>query len=458
MVSRALKEPASGVPTYGELLTLTRQRAEQACVNGSGPFASAQEAADAVAGFERYLAVIGRHLRFVAAPGLSPDVSPVDNRVTTSPVLPQLVRRMNDLRLAAPTDSAWSRATESLATAHDLLSTHLGPDGRKRTPDIEVLADPPLRQGTIDEVLSLLDAPLAVRDRLLAASTGALRNTEQAASARATASHVRQSTDAIRQLATTYRSSTPVPDHDLTRVTSLTPALVVSAATSPRFIDALHALRVLRLLSFRQSAGDMNSSPGCLHDLARLARTTLADADQWLPHPQTPIARIQLASTLDQTDVARQAWEDAAAALGQHVRGLTRAPRLYADAIHVVQHAHAHDGVRRAVLAALPRLGREAGLATTHLASRDSLVVATRRIGRTGPTWRLLSPAESDALAAHFIDSGHATQTAYLSVDRLERQLRGEGAAPAVARTNSARSCRWHGAGGPGDRDPSRPA
>jgi hypothetical protein len=62
----------AGVPTYGELIRLARDRAHEAGMTGSGPFATADEAAGAVAGFERYLAVFGRHLRLIASPGLAP--------------------------------------------------------------------------------------------------------------------------------------------------------------------------------------------------------------------------------------------------------------------------------------------------------------------------------------------------------------------------------------------------
>lgn len=72
MTSASAMADACGAPTYGETIGLAQHRAHEASVTGSGPFPSADEAAGSVAGFERYLAVIGRHLRLIAAPGLTP--------------------------------------------------------------------------------------------------------------------------------------------------------------------------------------------------------------------------------------------------------------------------------------------------------------------------------------------------------------------------------------------------
>ncbi len=172
MVSRALMSPATvvtaGAPTYGELVRLARDRAREAGVAASGPFASAGEAAGAVAGFERYLAVIGQHLRLIAAPGLAPTTGHAD----ALPTLQQLIQRMSSLRLTPVFATPWGHAADTLATAHDLLATHLGPYGEQRTPEIEVLADPDQRQATTRMVLELLDDPLTVRDELLKASGG----------------------------------------------------------------------------------------------------------------------------------------------------------------------------------------------------------------------------------------------------------------------------------------------
>jgi hypothetical protein len=164
---------AFGAPTYGELIGLTRHRAHEASVTGSGPFPSADEATGAVAGFERYLAVIGQHLRLIAAPGLTP----TPGHLESLPVLQQLIQRMSHVQLAPSCGSAWGRAADTLATAHDLLATRLGPFGERRTPEVEVLADPHHRQATARMVLELLDEPLAVRDDLVRALTVAWPST-----------------------------------------------------------------------------------------------------------------------------------------------------------------------------------------------------------------------------------------------------------------------------------------
>lgn len=241
-------------------------------------------------------------------------------------------------------------------------------------------------------------------------------------SSRAEAAHIRQSTDAIARLSTRYTASPTAPNIDITAVADLAPAVPRAVAPgASTFDDWLQALRVLRLLSYRQTNGLEQASPGCLHDLVRLARTATGASDQWLPTPRTPIARVQRASAIDKLQEAREAWADTSVALGQHIRGLTKAPRLYADAIAVVQEAHAHEGVRRAVLAALPRLGREAGLTTTRLARTGSLTIANKEVGRFQESWRLLTPDESEVLAARFTRSGHASQAASIAVTQLDR-------------------------------------
>lgn len=116
---------------------------------------------------------------------------------------------MNSLQLAPSNSSLWGHAADTLATAHDLLATHLGPNGERRTPEIEVLADPRHQQATARLLLELLDEPLTVRDDLLRAITVAQRGADRKPSSRAVAAHIRQSTDAIAQLSNRYAASTP---------------------------------------------------------------------------------------------------------------------------------------------------------------------------------------------------------------------------------------------------------
>jgi hypothetical protein len=130
---------------------------------------------------------------------------------------------------------------------------------------------------------------------------------------------------------------------------------------------------------------------------------------------------VQRANAIDQLERAGEAWRDTSVALGQHIRGLTKAPRLYADAIRYVQAAQADEGVQRAVLASLPRLGREAGLTTTRLARSGCLTIATKEVGRFQESWRLLAPEESEVLAARFTRSSQASQKANLAVTAADR-------------------------------------
>lgn len=426
-----------GAPSYGELTHVAFGEVEHACRDGSGPFTSADAAAGAVTGYERFLAVCGRHLRLLAAPGLTD----LTGHRGPLPPLAELIARMTALDLIRGGDSAWSRAADALALAHDLLATHLGPAGEQRTPDADILGDPRLRQAATARLLAAVTPAVRQCGPLLASAARAPADSPGTVmtpvETKSTSAHLRQATQAIDQLITTLPTGTTSKtigtgrgasdDEALAPLDALAPALprTTVSAGGPRsqsFDDAVAALRVLRLLSYRQTTGHENTSPASLHDLTRLAITTTHHAEAWLPTPATPLARVQRAAALDRLQEATRAWQKAASRLSPNIQGLTKAPRVYADAIHVVLAQAPHNkGLGRAVLAALPRLGNDAALTLTRLTNRGDLAAATKASGGNRATWRPLEPSQGAALTHSFAAAGQASQQAHATVLQVDR-------------------------------------
>lgn len=404
----------SDAPTYGGLIGSTAAMVDEACVHGSGPFPDARHATSAAINYERFLAVAGRHLRLLATPGQAQ----LDGHLDALPPLHQLVQRMARLDLDRADDDAWSRAASSLAAAHDLLSTHVGPAGERHTADANILDDRQVRDAAAGRLLELITTPIERCATLLSHAYDVKHQTPGPAVTRARSAHLRQTVDAAQRLTTRAKAGLqrPMDDDRLTSLDELTPALTRTTDRPPEasFDTARGALRVLRMLSHRQSLGEENASPACLHDLARLAITTSRAAEGWMPEPTTPLARVRNAVALDELHDAGRAWQGAADALGQHVRGLTKAPRLYADAVGTaIDQAPHSTSLGLAVLSALPRLGSDASSTITHLAESNSLAVATKEVGRFQANWRMLTPTDAETLAQRFEAAGRASQRAH---------------------------------------------
>jgi hypothetical protein len=426
-------------PIYGELIAGARALAEHACSDGCGPFLSASHGLSAAINYERFLAVAGRHLRLLTTPA-HPDFGGQQSAVSD---LHELVRRMATLELAHGDDDVWGRAATQLAAAHDLLSTHVGPVGELRTPEAVVLDDPVVRGVAAHRLLDLVASPLERCGSLLSHAYGARRGGSGGGVSRSRSTHLRQSVDAVRSLVVTLNTgrSQPTDRHLLAEVDALAPALprIAERPTSTRFETSLDVLRVLRLLSYRQSLGHEQSSPGCLHDLTRLAVVTSRAAEAWLPAPATPLARVQHAVACDELHAASAAWEAAATALGQHIRGLTKAPRLYSDAVRTTTSQVPHNPtLGAAVLAALPRLGEDAGGTFRRLAETGSLVLATKEVGRFQASWRMLAPDEARHIAGLLGSAGQssnrARSTYLLTLDAPQAGQRPRADQPALVR------------------------
>ena len=150
--------------TYGEMMSSAVDLIDQARRTGCGPFDNRQQACDAIAGYQRFLGVVGRHLRLLSAPGLAGLTRPT---LDIRPALPQLVQRLTELDITVTVREPWTMAADRLAVAHDLVATHVGPLGQARTPDADILTDPVLTRAATTRLLTHTLPPLAVSSVLL---------------------------------------------------------------------------------------------------------------------------------------------------------------------------------------------------------------------------------------------------------------------------------------------------
>lgn len=406
-------------PTYGQLIADVEASLHRASAIGSGPFGGHIDAHTALTGYERFLAITGTHLRLIAAPGQHM----ASQRVGAAPLLVELIHRLQALALTRAPHGAWARVGDLLGAAHDLLATHVGPHGEQRSPEAELLVDPLIREAAVVRVLSLVRQGLTVRRSLLQAAASASAGMGPRAERQSRSAHLRQSTEAIVRLTDRYLAAHPRQvAMDLGALDGLTPALPrVTESPVGSLASTRQCLHVLRMISFRQASGDEQASPACLHDLARLARHCSTDPESWLPCAVTPLGWVQRANSIDALLAAHEAWLVAGGTVNRNLQGLAKAPRLYADAVHVVDEScHQSAAVRRAVLAALPRLGRDAAATVRQMARANCLAGACKPAGRSSVTWRPLAPGRTEALALLFRQAGRASHVAQISLARLE--------------------------------------
>lgn len=158
---------------------------------------------------------------------------------------------------------------------------------RGRTPDANILDDRHVRDAAITRLLELITATLERCGTLLSHAYDVKHHDAEPSVTRSRSAHLRQAVDTARRLTITTKaglrhsmdgdrlSSLDGLEPGLTRVTHLPPEASLDTAVG--------ALRVLRILSFRQSLGEGNTSRECLHDLARLAIATSRANEGWLP-------------------------------------------------------------------------------------------------------------------------------------------------------------------------------
>lgn len=154
----------AGVATYGELLTSSFDLLDLARLHACGPFEDAQEAYETVLGYRRFLGVAGRHLRLLAAPGQNHLRKPAN---CVFPPLPELLRRLTGFAISCDPETAWSRAADRLAVAHDLLATHIVGSGQPFSPDADVFSDHKASQAATTRLLQHTAKAVAVCPVLL---------------------------------------------------------------------------------------------------------------------------------------------------------------------------------------------------------------------------------------------------------------------------------------------------
>jgi len=162
------------------------------------------------------------------------------------------------------------------------------------------------------------------------------------------------------------------------------------------------------------------ASPASLRDLALLGASVTDPDFSWLPQPATALERLDRAQVRDQLEAAHDNWTQAATDLTSSILGTTRAPRLYGEAIQRLRHNEQHDlGIRLAILAALPRLGRDSATTIDGLHAHNALVARGSEPGRLSKVWRPIAITHADALAAQFRDAATSSEAVATSVRRI---------------------------------------
>ncbi len=423
IVAQPVSQSRPASATYGALLASAADAVARAQTHGLGPFEDAQEAADAVTDYERFLAIGGRHLQLLLSPARSVATR---SRATQR----QLASALAALTMERRGGNEWASAGDTLGLAHDLLSTHVGPRGELRTPDAVVLTTPEVQVAAAARVLALVDEPLTLSRDLLR-TAGAVQPRTDPPLTRATRTHLRQATSRLTKLAS---GPTPVAAGSglLGLLDALPPAHTkIGDGTPPDAIaSAGAALRVLRQLSVRQSHGDERANAHSLQELCVLAVTTCTAAEGLLPYGATPLGRVDRAATIDRLRRAGSLWSELQVSLYPRIQGLSKAPGIYHHAIQLVAHATAtHPAAARVVLATLPRLALQSAATVATLSQRGELVTCSREPGKPTARWRALTPSEADGLIAGFTTASQATRQAS---DAVQRHLATAGSRGAV--------------------------
>jgi hypothetical protein len=392
-------------PSYGELMDRATTAVREALTLGATGFTDVLVAHQEVTGYEHFLHVSGWHLRLLAgfAPGTK-HLRELTARLTAPATTPPP---------APPPGGRWMRASVLLATAHDLLATHVTAPGISATPDAaDLLARREAGAGVTRMVGLLLEAANGSWDLLHRAieTQATVGDTKLISNSQAVS--LRHTTRAIElygkatlwDLADTGRES---------RLDDLVPALPTAATRSQSFESPLAALQALRQISFRQRNGDANISAASLRDLTLLATrvTEHLTGRSPLEAPTTALGRLRAASARDHLDRAHTSWVDAGRGLTSSIRSLTRASSPYGRAIHTLL-AQSSPAIDRAVLAALPRLADDTTPTITRLTASGSLVTGERPPGALKVSWRPLTSEEGDELAERFTTAAETTRRA----------------------------------------------
>jgi hypothetical protein len=382
-----------------------------------GPFDDPHRAADTVTDYLRFLGVAGHHLTVLlharstdrGFPSLGGD------RV------PTVAARLAALGGTRAGGNGWTRAADQLGTAHDLLATHLGPRGELRTPDALELSKLAIRHAAAQRVVDLTRQPLAAAPTLLSAAASAQSHGAAAPLPAPVISRLRRTTTHLNSLLAAAPLAATVDPALLHTLDDLIPA-------RPRLADyagpdsvghALQALSVLRLLVHRQSQGLERVNPHSLHDLCQLAVTACSTTEQLLPLATTPLGRVHRAATVDRLRAAAAAWDQADRHLYPRLRGLTRVPRVYRDAVTLLTtDCPSSSALTRAVLACLPRLATDASHTLLAHAHDNGLVAHGRDPGQLTARWRPVAPCTLAALGERLDAASDASRLANAATAR----------------------------------------
>ena len=397
------EEPRPSAPsraTYGALMTRVQSELDRAMTSPDASPLDVHQAHAEILGYERFLRVSGHHLKLLASLAQ-----------TESAAWRTLSDRLAHLPTWESSEGHWSLAASLLATAHDLVATHVGPDQALRTPEIEDLAGSPEVVSSARAMMEHLEGVASAGDDLLD-KTG--RRQKRAKARLTTARHYAPLRSASHAIAVYGRAARwdirdvryPSP---VDQLQSLESAPLPRLRQSPQFKDALEALRLLRHLVRAQAHGEVPASPISLRDLALLGALVTDPAQLGEPQANaSPMQRLERAHLRDQLDYAHESWTEIADHLLSHTQGLTKAPHEYAIAIEQLRDPL--DPALRAVIArALPDLGRRAAETIHQLALQNALVTPQREPGALQAHWRPLSAAHRETLADLFTQAGVAS-------------------------------------------------
>lgn len=399
--------------TYGDLVDATSGAVRAALLLPRNQELAPDSAHAELLGHQRFLRVCGIHLGLLAQFHPAP-----------TPALRQLAE---ELTAGAPPEArfgGWLTAAQSLGAAHDLLATHLDRAGLPCTVEAEETVTPVAVLAATHSITGLiLDALPAGPDLARAAANTHGSNRSDLAPV-AELPRLRSRTVSLRTLAEAVQTDAgrPMPDNSAGPLSALEPAPLLSTSQpSPRSIPSeLGALRTLRQLTFTQGQGHVAASPTSLRDLALMGSTFTQPELSWLPSPSTALQRLARAHARDNLETAHAAWSRAAGDLTETILGITRAPRLYGDAIDLVRTSdQLSPGVRLAFLSALPRLGVDAAHAVDRLHAQNALVAKKREGTHLQMTWRPISAAEARDLADRFRNAATSSEVAAATVRQI---------------------------------------
>lgn len=414
MVQRAQNQHAdestlrrSTPATYGQLVEAAREAVDHACLVSTGRFASPMEMADELTGYSRFLVVAGRHLRLLASLG-----------AIKADGVWRLGRALTARRTILEGRGAWWQAATVLGTAHDLIASHTDPLGRPLTDEARTLAvGPPAAHAVADlvEVIvksTMASGPLIERAR----STFRQERIRPLPKNGVSRLHDLNDTVALIGRATLWDlRELQECDGPSAAITTLQPALRRGSGPIQATITApwtpMGSFRIVRHFVAAQADGRAPASPGSLRDLALLG-ARIFDPEAVSRADATPLARLQLAHTVDAVAQAREAWTRSGVTLTQTVQGLTKAPGEYGAAIHVLL-ASDHEPHTRKVLAQVsPELAEYAAQIIGVLAERNELVTRQRLPAQIRTTWRPITTEQADRLADLFRSAGRASDVA----------------------------------------------